>query len=349
MNMTPRSIAIITKCMSVSLVAVFLAVGSGATIAHADHGGNTGDYHSHGKCDGINRMPKSDASCLSGGWDNNFDTATMGYSHWVRNECAAYGTVIVHHDVIDASDRHWHLEDGNRKEYISLHQTRNLYCCFDDSELCFKSQVEAGADDASDGHIKQVTVGNGLVSGTYVDVSTHYKRYRFCQANPDDIYCTVDPSGDAKTEPPGPACAEDNSCNCGDHYCTEADCTSKWDETTPATRGLFEESGDPDYHGCAPSDDSDYGSYFSATIDADDGTSQSCTLQVVCGAQGGANTYENGAWTYTRNLKRVQLIADVGDIYSHYNCGGVLYESSCFSGTVASTHIEDIEITVDLD
>ena len=196
------------------------------------------------------------------------------------------------------------------------------------------------------GKIREITVSGSSYTTNWVDVSTHEKRYQYCQSKPNSIYCKNDPSGDAFTDP-NPSCEVTETCNCGDHHCTANDCTSEWDGTTPATRGLFVDSRTLDTHGCAPSTDSDYGSHFSATIDATDGTSQSCTLQVVCGSSGGSNTYENGTWTYTRILKKVQFTADVDDIDNHYNCGGVLYEDSCHSGTAVSAHIEDIEITVD--
>ena len=56
-----------------------------------------------------------------------------------------------------------------------------------------------------------------------VNVGTHEKRYEFCQDNADNIYCEVDPEGDAFTEPP--------NCEENPNTCTVEDCQDAYEES----------------------------------------------------------------------------------------------------------------------
>ena len=105
----------------------------------------------------------------------------------------------------------------------SFCDVETLTCCYSASDLCFKSQVEA--DDT--GKIWQVTISGSVVSATSHYVATHQQRYDFCVAYPNDIYCDVNPSGDALTEPTGTR-------ECGGVQCTVQDCRDNFADS-PAT------------------------------------------------------------------------------------------------------------------
>ena len=184
----------------------------------------------------------------------------------------------------------------------------DAYCCFDQSDLCYKSQVEKN----DSGQITRVTKSSLTLSTTLVDVSTHHKRYDFCQANPDDIYCQVDPEGDANTEPEGPACAEDSSCNCGDHHCTVGDCDWHWERSPAAATCATAGSGDS--------------SLYSSSIDAEDGTGQTCTLEVACETE--RKLHRGG----DQRIEFNTVSDSVWNIDDYRNCDGTPREDSCPQG-----------------
>ena len=81
------------------------------------------------------------------------------------------------------------------------------------SDLCYKQQVVP-----INGGIIQAYTDSGIRTRS-VDVSTHTKRYEFCRDNEDNIYCEVNPEGDAFTLP---NCEDDPSA------CTVDDCEDEY-------------------------------------------------------------------------------------------------------------------------
>ena len=184
-----------------------------------------------------------------------------------------------------------------------------------------------------------VTSGSNWTS-TWVEVSSRWKRYDFCQTNPGYVYCTANISGDVWTMPDTPRCAVDGSCNCGDHFCTEDDCDAEWDNLDAIRHHDLTTTN----HGCV---DSDHDRYVS-TIDATNGTSQSCTITAGCGTGRLINTWDDAGTTMTSTtvVNVVQFTADVDDIYKHFNCSGRLRTPNC-AGTIVSTHLDEYSLTIE--
>ena len=177
-----------------------------------------------------------------------------------RNACSAYGRVDAHIEVA-GNTGHMHLHDGTTELGMLSYETSgdagSIFCCMDTSEVCLKTQVEASAGSIS----RWTGTGTSMES---VDVSTHQARWDYCQQHPNDIYCQVDPSGDALTRP----------YNCGDHYCTADDCSDAFLESPAAASPETETSNRCLVEG----DDAD----LTVTIDRTDGTGQTCTIEVTC-------------------------------------------------------------------
>ena len=182
--------------------------------ARADESPSSNTTHYSGACDQSARQSHSNATCLHAWWDNTPSTHA-GSDFGAKNLCSSYGTVVAHVDKKDAGDYHFHLLDDSEENSNSwFTDVREISCCVDKSDLCFKEQVEAN----SSGKIYHVV----LPTYTWVSVATHQERYDFCQANPDYIYCTVDPKGDALQNPatmPG---------DCDGSPCTIQDCRDRF-------------------------------------------------------------------------------------------------------------------------
>ena len=344
--------------MTVAALAAFFAASFTLfTVEDAGaHGTNTNNdkHHAGDACRPWARIAKADATCLYAA-DKGYVAAYAGHIVAAKNHCSEYGTVIAHADVENTADSHWHLDDdGLHTHNFGVWNVRSTYCCIDVSDLCWKDQVEKHTTGDLLGEVRVVKTTASGYSASYADVSTHEARWELCNGEDsqwtDTIYCDEDPEGDAHTDPAtvpladgSPRCSLDSSCNCGDHFCTADDCEAKWDESTPATYGLIDSQGRSRNHGCAPSNDADYASTFNASIDATDGTSQSCTLTVVCGT--GSKRWgpdASGVYRSTTPVKVLSFTSDVDDITSHYACTGVIYRDSC-SGTAVSTEVEEIE------
>ena len=344
-----------------AILTAFLAVF--ATVGGASADGPSCDdefeLHCTDACSNWARISKSDSTCLSAGWDNSPSASTgygLGSTFWARNECASYGDLVVQIDLKLKRDEHAHLNDSTKVSSGDIvADVRDISCCIDRSNLCWKDQVEKHTSGDREGEVRVVRVLSSSYEAGYISVATHEDRWELCNGEhsqwKDTIYCRKNPERDAHIDPAtvpladgSPRCSLDSSCNCGDHYCTATDCKSQWDSSTPVSYGLINDGGMSNIHGCAPSNDSDYSSYFSAAIDASDGTSQTCTMRVVCGVGDRRNTYVNGAWRRETTVKWVEFTADVEDVDRYYNCAGVLYKTSCGSA-VTSTHIEDITHT----
>ena len=119
-------------------------------------------------------------------------------------------------DLKDISDEHFHLNDTSKKRgRIHTVDVRDIACCMDKSDFCYKQQVEK-----KNGNIK-VWTGTGTTMDT-VNVSTHVKRYLYCNDNPDSIYCVNDEDGDAFTVPTLVCGPSDNRRECRASDCNWA-------------------------------------------------------------------------------------------------------------------------------
>ena len=270
---------------------VTLALAAGQVVANQKWDVNSG-------CGSGHRISHSQASCLNAGWNNSpgfWSGNPGGCDYWLTGKCASYGLVYANVDLKDRLDHKWKLTNNSRNSNsgaMIIGKVRDIACCINHGDqLCYKNQIEK----TSSGQIRHVTVTGSGYSSTMVNVSSHAKRYKFCQENPDYIYCEVNPDGDAFTAP---------SYNCGDHYCTVGDCT--WH---------FEQSSAHD--SCRTS--SQYG--YSMSISAEDGTSQRCTVNVQC------NT---GQVVDSHAIHRANSFsAQVWDFDDLHNCSGDLQVGAC--------------------
>ena len=280
------------------VLAIFCASVLGANKAFADGSPSTNGWHNKGDCSQSNRVSHGDSTCLSASWNNSpgfWSGYPGGSSYSVSSSCYSWGKVIAHLDYKNRADYHVHLP--NYGSYGSKHSTakiRNISCCMNTSALCYKKEVEA-----VNGKIYRWT-GTGTTMVEH-DVSTRIKRYEHCQAFPWSIYCAVNPSGDALTRV---------EYNCGDHYCNVGDC--KWHYMqSPASKK------DGYLYNCALVEPA-----LQMSIDANDGTSQKCTISVSCNTK----RVERGrGYVWKDNT----LTAQVWDIVKLRNCGGTLTMGSC--------------------
>ena len=183
---------------------------------------NAKEWRLGGACSSSYRQHHRSAGCLHAWWDNSPPPSTGvvgGSTYGARSYCGDYGTVIAHIDLRGGLDENFLLNRGGRiRGRSGTNKVRNISCCMNESDLCHKQQVEA-----RNGIIKVYT-GSGTTTRD-VDVSTHAKRYEFCQDNEDTIYCEVDPEGDAFTTPDPPTCEDDPSA------CTVDDCRDNWGQS----------------------------------------------------------------------------------------------------------------------
>ena len=90
-------------------------------------------------CGTSDRVRHGDSECLTAWWDNNSWPSKTDLN--ARNECPDWGKVVVKWDLKNASDRTWHLNNGNVRRAQSSANVRWAYCCSDISDLCNKSDV----------------------------------------------------------------------------------------------------------------------------------------------------------------------------------------------------------------
>ena len=149
-------------------------------------------------------------------WDNTppWSSGVAGGSTWgAQNKCADYGAMKANIDLVNGVDQHFHMSNGDKKRgYDRTGDIRDIACCLDKSDLCWKWSVEP-----QDGKIKVWTGSNANYQ--WVDVSTHSERYKFCADKSDHVYCDDDPEGDAFTVP---------RVRCGSSRCNAGDCMSKY-------------------------------------------------------------------------------------------------------------------------
>ena len=251
-------------------------------------------------CGQAHRIDRATATCLNGAWDNSpglWSGYAGGSDHWVQSVCSNHGLVYASVDIAGQLDKKYKLDNAAKQTSISLtSNVRAIACCINHGDqLCFKNQVEKNAS----WEIRHVTVSGSGYSETTTDVSTHAKRYKFCQDHPNDIYCKVNPEGDALTNP----------YNCGDHFCTAGDCTWHWERSDA-------------YDSCLST-----GSGYSMRISASDGTSQRCTITAQC-ENGYSRAGENGA-PDTLFYQSNEFSAEVWHFDNLVNCSGYLKVRSC--------------------
>ena len=261
-------------------------------------------------CSEAMRIPTHEATCLHSSWDNS---PASGASSFAAASVCYWDNAVVkaHVDLKNCTDGHFVL-DSAEYEYgsSSICDVRKITCCLTASDLCYTNQILPD----SRGRIRSITIDGPVVTGTFVDVSTHQKRYNFCSENADDIYCEVDPHGDVNTDP-NAECNEDTDppCNCGDHYCKVEDCTSAYENSQASdscTNDMF--------------------SNHSMSISATNGSSQDCTMDGQCRARietvnrDPEPPYQRWVWD------DVEITTDVENMDDLRNCGGALTtDASC--------------------
>ena len=219
---------LVSIALAASMATAFAVDRAAADVDCTPSGSSLGvpNWDTASGCSGNTRIRNTDATCLTASWSESYSAADFGYTYSVTNECSDYGNIVVHADRKDSVD-YMRCHGSGEAEGSAVTEIRKITCCFEDEEdLCWKSQVEAN----SQGQIRQVEWNGDTISGTLVTLATHQQRYDFCQNNPDDVYCKVDPSGDAKTPPPPP------STECDGKPCTIQHCRDEF-EDSPAAEG----------------------------------------------------------------------------------------------------------------
>ena len=193
-------------------------------------------------CGASVRISDADATCLTASAD--------GADFNITNECKDYGevAVFVHRGYQPALL--YLVGDTDPPEQYGHYDVHSFSCCADRSDLCYKSQVEPD----SQNRILHVTTSASGISRTYRSVATQRDRYDFCQEYPNDVYCDVDPSGDA-TLSPNERC---NGAPCSVYHCRSNfrnspaatgsnDCTTLWLQYPPLPEGYTATNPPNDY------------------------------------------------------------------------------------------------------
>ena len=206
---------------AIALVVPLLVTSS----VFADGSHKSDSWHNGGACNSQYKVSQSDSGCLHGWWDNSPPASTgkgMGSTYGARNLCSDYGDIKAHVDLANTTDQHFHLNGGGKKRGSSgFWDVSGISCCINKSDLCYKKQVEP-----VQGQIKRWTGTNRNTE--LVRVKTHAQRFRYCQKHPADIYCRVDPEGDA-TVPTlcGPSGNQQE--------CSDSNCRSAFDDNESAS------------------------------------------------------------------------------------------------------------------
>ena len=93
----------------------------------------------YASCDSNERTSHDNAECLHGWWDNN--TWPTKSTFGAQNLCPDWGTVVAKVDIRSATDRTWHLSNGNKRRGDTSFTVRDISCCEDLSDLCDKEDV----------------------------------------------------------------------------------------------------------------------------------------------------------------------------------------------------------------
>ena len=232
----------------------------------------------------------------------------MGSTYGTQNLCADYGDIVAHIDIKIGADEHMHLGNSTKIRGVDNDQdVRQISCCINRSDLCWKDQVEKITSGSNAGTVRVYRVENGQRMQSHEDVSTHQARFDLCERWPDYIYCEVDPEGDAFTDPSPPVAdlrartcgtANTRACNCGDHFCDEGDCEWHWQQSSASQTCIILSD--------------------SISMPANDGTTYECTVQARCrGGWGGGRNYPT---SYTGNMTVFPRLS---------NCSGTLRLGAC--------------------
>ena len=202
--------------------AIAVAVSVLAPSSAFAHGGtDTQQAHVGGGCNSQYKVSHGDSDCLAAWWGNTPPVSTghaggSTYGAKTENDCDDYGEVRAHVDMLNTGDTHFHLTDSSKyRGYLNSNDISGISCCINESDLCYKQQVKK-----KNGKIK-VWTGTGTTMDT-VNVSTHVKRYLYCNDNPDSIYCVNDDDGDAFTVPTLVCGPSDNRRECRASDCNWA-------------------------------------------------------------------------------------------------------------------------------
>ena len=276
----------------------FVVLLGASVLTVQDTQGN--EFHTSSGCNSSKRVLKDNADCLTASWNNSTKWVTSipeevlaPQPNWrveITNNCIAHAKLVANVSLKHGSNRHFVVDTGNVDRSEAGNHVSSVTCCMGQKQICHRKQVEA-----VNGEILHYT-GVGTTTET-VDVSTHRKRFDYCAKRPNFVYCLVDPEGDAFTRP----------FNCGGHYCTAGDCQWHWERSEAHTGGT-----------CL---DTDAGDDFSMSIDAADGTSQRCTVEVQCET---GEVVDNQA-VHEDN----SFTAQVWDFDDLHNCGGTLQVGAC--------------------
>lgn len=153
-------------------------------------------------------------------------------------------------------------DNGNReKTYEVDTKIRAITCCRDKSDLCYKNEISPDRWGWIRYKSGSETGARDLGSGTTPDPK---KSCDFCAEYPDTLYCE---------HTHNPMWCRDF--NCGDHFCTAADCLSEYEQSS-----VYDPNRET---GCRVNRS------YGFTISAEDGSSQTCTAMYYCD---GGKTYE---------------------------------------------------------
>lgn len=220
-----------------------------------------------GLCDKSFRVSHDSASCLHAWWDN-----TPPYEFWdfgnqakwgAQSFCSSYGTVGVHVDVKDGTDLHTYLSTGSKERSDADNKIRDISCCVNKGDLCYKDQVEKHTSGTNAGKIRRVIIESSGYRTAWWTVDNFNQRYQLCMTYPDNVYCKNDPEGDAQTivledtptsELRQRECGGEGQleCTCGDRLCDHGDCRWHWNKSAASDSCSVTRSGTgvtmPAYH-----------------------------------------------------------------------------------------------------
>ena len=176
-------------------------------------------------CEGA--TPVSEATCISGEITSTTDSlGNTTYSAWAESSCSAYATIKADIVMKGGTRQHFVLDDAARVEITSTDEIRAVNCCWDDGKICYKDQVEADES----GYITRRGNTRTSAYSAPVNVSTNWDRWTYCQWHTTDIYCQVDPQGDAWVQPAVVVPEGSTVQDCLDKHATSPAATSTADD-----------------------------------------------------------------------------------------------------------------------
>ena len=114
----------------------------GATFADS----GSGEWHAQHACAPSYRISHGNLECVSAWWDNTPPASTGvagGSTYGAENKCSDFGDIVANIDLKNVGDRHFHLNSSSKERgRSSYHNVRDITCCVDKSDFCYKQQVE---------------------------------------------------------------------------------------------------------------------------------------------------------------------------------------------------------------